>query len=113
MSSNGPSLAFFVHLVHALLPAVVDHFPEDVQHRGVEVLDDPRRRVLVLEDGVLVHQIEVRLDPVSRRWPVLHPQGELPDAREVGVDEDLELVLHCEDAVHRRIDRHELLMDAA
>eukprot|EP00969_Alexandrium_andersonii_P274668 12139690-Alexandrium_andersonii.AAC.1 len=52
------------------------------------------------------------LDPVPRRQPILHPQGVLPDAREVGLDEDFELILHREDAVHGRVDRHELLLHA-
>eukprot|EP00969_Alexandrium_andersonii_P156445 6916822-Alexandrium_andersonii.AAC.1 len=40
-------------LALAALPAAVDHLPEDVQRRCVEALADPRREVVVLEDGVL------------------------------------------------------------
>eukprot|EP00969_Alexandrium_andersonii_P127911 5652944-Alexandrium_andersonii.AAC.1 len=34
----------------------------------------------------------------------------MPDVREVGLDEDLELVLHREDAVHGLLNRHDLLL---
>eukprot|EP00969_Alexandrium_andersonii_P297457 13146450-Alexandrium_andersonii.AAC.1 len=42
-----------VQLDLAALPSAVNHLPKDVQHRCVEALDDPRREVVVLEDGVL------------------------------------------------------------
>eukprot|EP00969_Alexandrium_andersonii_P007673 334310-Alexandrium_andersonii.AAC.1 len=67
-----------VHLDRAALLAAVNHLPKDVQHRCVKALDDPRREVVVLEDGVLAGQVKVRLHSVPCGRPILQAQGAPP-----------------------------------
>eukprot|EP00969_Alexandrium_andersonii_P212251 9372953-Alexandrium_andersonii.AAC.1 len=108
-----PLPRLLVHEVLALLSARVGHLPEDVEHRDMEVFDDPRRHAVVLVDGVVVDQVKVGLDALVDRWAILDLEGEPPDVREVGLHEDVELVLHDEDAVHSVLDHRNPLLKFA
>eukprot|EP00969_Alexandrium_andersonii_P073229 3230895-Alexandrium_andersonii.AAC.1 len=70
----------------------------------MEVADRRRGHLLVLEAGAVAEQAEADLDPLRAHLVVCLLEGALPEVGVMGMDVDLELVLHREDGARRPVD---------